>query len=100
MTDVCQIAEFASMATQVEGAPVVHAPPIFEQTVSVTGVSTQSAPFGATTRVLRVHTTQVCCLTFGANPVSVSPTNFIMAINQTEYIRVNPGDKVAVIVFV
>ena len=100
MTDVCQISEFAGMATQVDGAPLAAVPPLTEQFVLITGVSTQSAAFSVNTRVLRLHTTNVCCLAFGPNPTAVSPTNFIMATNQTEYVRVTPGDKVAVIVFV
>lgn len=72
-------------------------PPLAEQTVAIGGSTAQSAAFDAATKVIRVHTDAICSVKIGgANPVAAA-TNARLAANQTEYFRVNAGDKIAVI---
>ena len=71
-------------------------PPITEQAVAVGGVSTQSAAFSVNTNLIMVNTDATCSLAFGANPQAVT-TAHRMAINETRFYAVVPGQKVAVI---
>jgi len=84
------------------GAQIAHCPPLVSQVVNFGATSTLSAPFGPTSRVLRVHTDTACCLCIGtsAAPVAVAGVSgvFRMAASQTEYFKVKPGDVLAVIV--
>lgn len=66
------------------------------QTVAIGGTSTQSSAFGADTKLVRVHTDTTCSIAFGASPTATSSTARLAA-NATEYFRVEPGHKVAVI---
>ena len=76
--------------------PVVVEPALADQTKAIAGTSAQSNAFGANTRIVRLHTDAVCSVLFGANPTALT-TSKRLAADQTEYFRVNPGDKVAVI---
>lgn len=76
--------------------PVVVEPALADQTKAFTGTSAQSTAFGARCRIVRLHTDAICSVLFGANPTALV-TSKRLAANQTEYFRVNPGDKVAVI---
>lgn len=76
--------------------PVSPAPPVAEQTVSITVGSVQSSAFGATTKVIRVHTDAICSIAIGANPTATA-TTARLAANSTEYFGVLPGHKIAVI---
>jgi hypothetical protein len=66
------------------------------QTVTIGGVSQQSNPFGPTTIYVCLSTDAVCSIVFGPNPTA-TPLFKRMAANQTEYLSVRAGDKVAVI---
>lgn len=71
-------------------------PAAVEQTVAIAGASAQSASFGASTSLVRIHTDVACCILFGANPTATT-TKKRLAADQTEYFAVVPGQKVAVI---
>lgn len=71
-------------------------PPVAEQTVAISGLSTQSNAFNANTLFVRLHTDSICSIEFGATPTATA-TTARMAANQTEYFAVMPGQKVAVI---
>jgi hypothetical protein len=71
-------------------------PAVTQQTVAITAGSVQSSAFGRNTTVVRVHTDAICSYRFGTNPTA-SATTARMAAGQTEYFKVLPGDKVAVI---
>lgn len=76
---------------------LVQEPSLVEQTpVAIGGSSTASAAFGATTRVVRLHTDAICSISFGTSPTATVSTKR-MAANATEYFAVRPGDSVAVI---
>lgn len=76
--------------------PVSEMPPLAEQTVAIGGGSTQSAAFNAKTQIIRVHTDAICSIAIGANPTATANTARLAA-NATEYFKVAPGDKIAVI---
>lgn len=76
--------------------PVPMEPPLVEQTVAIGGTSAQSAAFNANTKFIRVHADVVCSRLLGANPVATLD-NARMAAGATEYVGVEPGDKIAVI---
>jgi hypothetical protein len=70
-----------------------------EQTpVTISGVTTQSSTFAATTRLVRIHTDSICSISLGVNPTASVNTRRLAA-NQTEYFGVPVGGsyKVAVI---
>lgn len=71
-------------------------PPVAEQTVAIGGGTLQSAAFNAATNMIRVHADVVCSVSVGANPTATATTMRIPA-NGTEYFRVTPGQKIAVI---
>jgi len=68
-----------------------------QNNVAIGGTTAQSAAFGATTKVIRVHTDAICSIEVGGtNPVATTASSR-MAAGQTEYYYVNAGDKLAVI---
>ena len=67
-----------------------------QQTVAIGVGSVQSTAFGRDTRLVRLHSDVVCSIRFGTNPTAAA-TDARMAANQTEYFKVIPGQKVAVI---
>ena len=71
-------------------------PEITSQTVAISGSTVQSAAFGATTSIIRVHCDAICSIAIGANPTATA-TKTRLAANQTEYFGVRGGDKLAVI---
>lgn len=67
------------------------------QKAAFTGASTPvTNPFAANVSVVRLYSTQDCYVKFGAAPVATSADMFLPG-GVTEYIGVNPGDKVAAI---
>lgn len=76
--------------------PVALFPPLTTQTVAIGGGSTQSAAFGADSRMIGVHTDAICSVEVGSNPTATSNSKR-MAANTTEYFEVTPGHKIAVI---
>lgn len=91
------IAEFSSLLNNViSGVDAALMPPLAEQTLTNTGSSAQSAAFNQATRIIRVHTDSICSIKVGPNPTATT-SNIRLAVNQTEYFSVSPGDKLAVV---
>lgn len=90
------ITEFDAMPADENGGfmAVGKMPPRANQQVALSGVSAQSAAFGASTKFVRLHTDVACRIEFGANPTA-SATSPRMAAGQTEYFGVWPGQIVA-----
>jgi hypothetical protein len=92
---VTELADIAQAAT----GPRIFAPqmpPVAEQQRTVSGASAQTAAFNGGTRFVMVHTTEVVCLAFGADPTAVA-TAHRMAVGETRFYGVRPGDKLAAI---
>jgi hypothetical protein len=91
------ISEFANMAgVGTRFVNVAPMPPLVEQTVAISGSSTQSNAFGATTQIIRVVADAVCSIKIGANPTVTAASARIPA-NVPEYFAVIPGQIIAVI---
>ena len=92
------VTEFQGLGSDPNGSvQAVAGPPLAEQTVVIGVGSAQSAAFQPTTTVVRVHVDAICSFKIGgANPVATASSARMIA-GQTEYFRVQPGDKVAVI---
>lgn len=69
----------------------------FDQIVAITGSSTPSAPFQATTILIRLHCDAICSVKVGGTSPVATSSMCRMAANQTEYFAVKGGEKVAVI---
>ena len=96
---VLYITEYARVAADPNGDLAMSLePPVAEQTISITGSSTQSNAFNTATKFVRLHTDVVCSVLFGLSP-TVTTSSGRMAANQTEYRGVPQGGsfKVAVI---
>lgn len=65
-------------------------------TVTIGAVSDQSAAIPATARFAKLSTDTVCQWEEGANPTADGNSNFLAA-NDSEFVRVTPGNKIAVI---
>jgi hypothetical protein len=93
------IVEFDKTAIDARGQNVMsaHYPAAVKQAaITITGSSTQSAAFGGTTRFIQFHTDAICSIDVGPNPTA-DPAYDRMAANETRYIGVEPGHKLAVI---
>jgi hypothetical protein len=91
------VAEFKNIAPSgTTFAQVAGAPPVAEQTVSISGSSAQSSAFNKFTTIIRVHTDAICSIVIGPNPTATT-AKMRLAADQTEYFGVAPGDKIAVI---
>lgn len=91
------IAEFADMQVYNGNlVPMAYAPPLVEQTVAISGTSTQSSAFNTKTKSIRVHTDAICSISVGSSPTATA-TTMRMVAGQTEYFAVTPGHKIAVI---
>lgn len=77
--------------------PAAYAPEITHQTVAVTGTSAQSSAFSSSTQLIRLFADAAMCVQVGTTTPTATATSMPMAANQTEYIIVRPGDKVAAI---
>jgi len=91
---VLYISEYPQNAVDVP--TLVSEPATVTQTVAIAAGSAQSAAFRTDTRMVRLHTDAICSILFGTNPTA-SATTPRLAANQTEYFKVTPGFKVAVI---
>jgi hypothetical protein len=69
---------------------IVAEPAAVDQTPVTYSTSTQSAAFGSTTSIVRLHTDSICSVAFGTNPTATT-SNRRMAANQTEYFIVPTG---------
>jgi hypothetical protein len=68
------------------------------QCFTVTTSSVQSTAFGANTTMIRLACTQGHChFAIGASPTANLTTSPIIPTNEIEYIKVLPGQKIAVI---
>lgn len=92
------ISEFPTPVSQVGTATgqVYPQPSITDQIVSISGSSTQSAAFSATTHAVQVECDTDCSVSFGANPTATT-TNYLMGDGTPYQFTVIPGQKVAVI---
>lgn len=73
------------------------APPLRSTTVTIAASSAQSLAFTGTTKIVRLHCDVACQVEVGGtNPTAVA-TSARLAAGQTEYYKVKPGAKVAVI---
>ena len=94
------ITEFANQGTDARGrqAPVGSVPTSGTQRVAIGASSAQSAALAGTTTLVRVHTDQICSVTFGDNPTATT-SSMRLAADSTEYFSVPAGSalKVAVI---
>jgi hypothetical protein len=86
-------------APPANGAQVPQEPPVAEQTVAITGSSTQSNAFQPSTRFIRLHSDAPAEVLLGINPTAILNTSGRMAANQTEYraLPLGAAFKVAVI---
>lgn len=66
------------------------------QTVTISGASTQSSAFDSRTRLIRVKTDTACYVEIGANPTA-STSSLRLDAGDTEYFSVVGGHKIAVI---
>ena len=72
--------------------------PQVTQAVAIGAASVASTnPFGAQTWAIRVVATGNCHINIGQAPVATATSAYVAANQKPEYIRVNPGDKIAVI---
>lgn len=72
-------------------------PSLVEQTpITSSGTSQQSAAFGSTTRLIRIHTDGIISIAIGPNPTATTNSKRLAA-NQTEYFSVYPGHRIAII---
>lgn len=76
--------------------PVVEMPPLVTQTVAIGAGSVQSSAFNAKTQMVAVHVAGICSVEFGSNPTATANSRRLAA-NTTEYFKVNPTDRIAVI---
>lgn len=89
------IAEFERPRNQ--WVNIANAPPIAEQTVTISGASAPSVAFNAKTAMVRIHTDAICSIKFGATAPTATVTNMRLAADTTEYFSVNNNSFVAVI---
>lgn len=70
--------------------------PLTTQKVNSSGSSAQSSAFSANIEYVRVIPDADCHIEFGVNPTATTSTIF-MESKTSEYFKVSPGEKVAVI---
>lgn len=92
------VSEYSHQARDADGAtlPSGREPAVTTQKVAIGGTSTQSAAFSERTQFIRVHADAICSVAFGADPTATAGA-MRLAANQTEFIGVRAGDKLAVI---
>lgn len=92
------VTEFESVQRGVDGRLVASARSkgMVDQTPVTFSTEAKSAAFAANTRVVRLHTDGICSVAWGASPTATT-NNMRMVAGQTEYIGVEPGEKVSVI---
>lgn len=89
------ISEFGNY--QPNNLPAAFAPEITHQTVAVSGSSAQSAAFSSSTVLIRLFADTAMCVQVGTTNPTATSSSMPLSQNQTEYILVRPGDKLAVI---
>lgn len=98
MAATLYISEFPNALSQVGStSPQVYPQPaLTDQTVAISGSSTQSNAFGASTRAVIVECDADCSVVFGSNPTATT-TNYLMGDGIPYQFAVTPGQKIAVI---
>ena len=99
MSNYIYIDEFSGLAETAQGdsVPIVPMPPIAQQNMVVTTGSTQSNPFSANTKFVRIGMgAQAVNIAFGSNPTAYT-TASRLDIYEDPIFCVNPGDKLAII---
>ena len=71
--------------------------PQVTQQIALGAASVASNAFGPQTWAIRVVATGNCHIDIGASPTASASTAYVAANQKPEYIRVSPGDKIAVI---
>lgn len=71
--------------------------PQVTQHLALGAASVASNAFGSQTWAIRVVAAGNCHIDIGAAPVATANSAYIAANQKPEYIKVNPGDKIAVI---
>lgn len=96
------ITEVAFLAADLFGNVIAapQMPPVMEQIVTISSISTASSAFQPSTRFLQVHTDSVCFLAFGTKPSSspvATTSNQRLGSGETRFYGVNSGYKLSVI---
>jgi hypothetical protein len=94
------ITEFSDQGISPAGgsAPVVAQPPVQEQTVTISGSSTQSSAFKNNTTFIRLHSDATCSVALGTNPVATTSKMRLVADSEIWFaVPENKSYKVAVI---
>jgi hypothetical protein len=92
------VTEFAGPPSVSVYYQAANAPALVEQTVAIGGASVQSAVFGSSTKLVRVHADVACSVVVGGTNPTATATSMRLAAGQTEYFVVIPGQRLAVIV--
>jgi hypothetical protein len=91
------VAEFSEIVAR-GGVLIALFPALVVQSpIPIGGSSQQSQPFNSATAFIRMETDSICSFRIERNPVATT-NDCRMFANVTEYVGVNPGDRVAVIV--
>lgn len=96
------ITEFSGMQTAAgvghdqESAPVAKLPALAAQSITPDAASQQSAAVNAACTLVRLKALVACHVTVGANPTATT-ADMPLAVGDTEYFGITPGDKIAVI---
>lgn len=91
------ITEYATTLNQAGGVPIALEPALNDQTVTISGSSTQSAALKNNTQIVRLETDAICSVLFGASPTATA-ANRRMQAGDIEYFGVSAqGLKIAVI---
>jgi hypothetical protein len=93
---IAMMTNVSSVGPAILAAQAPSEPGIIDQTVPISGSATSSSAFNTNTNMVRIHTDAICSIVFGATP-SATTSSARLAANQTEYFRVNAGQKVSVI---
>lgn len=94
MANNLYISEYAQNSTMTP--TLVDEPALVNQKVDFTAGTTQSNAFRTDTKMVRLHSEVICSIKFGTNPTAAI-TDARMVAGQTEYFKISPGYKVAVI---
>lgn len=90
------ISEYGVLAEASRGtAQAVAEPALATQVVDYTAGATLSSVFSSQTKIVRLHTDDICSVRFGGSAATTS--NMRMVAGQTEYFGVQPGSRLSVI---
>lgn len=84
----------ARLPTDANQQPIPVLRPLSAENKSMSGVSAASTAFGANTTVVRLVCDEAINYVLGAAPVATATDTYLPG-NVVEYIRVEPGEKVA-----